>query len=179
MRMRRYFVMVALVGLCAPAQAQQAAPAANPADVQSVDGILRALYDVISGDSGVSRDWNRFRSLFAPGAQLIPVGQRQAGPAAAQVLTPEDYIRRAGPFLERGFHEREIARRQESYGRIVHAFSTYESRRRASDARPFARGINSIQLWHDGQRWWVQTILWWGETPETPIPEHYLRSGVH
>lgn len=170
--------MVAVMPLASLAQEPTQQPgAADPADVQSVDAILRALYDVISGDSGVVRDWNRFRSLFAPGARLIPVGQRQAGEVGAQVLTPEDYIQRAGPFLERnGFHEREVARRQESYGRIVHVFSTYESRRRATDARPFTRGINSIQLWHDGRRWWVQTIMWWGETPDTPIPPHYLRS---
>lgn len=170
--------------LAAPLSAQQPAapapPPAAPADVQSVEAILGALYDVISGDSGVSRNWERFRSLFAPGARLIPVGQRQAGPIGARVLTPEEYIQLSGPFLERnGFHEREIAHRRETYGQIVHVFSSYESRRRLADPRPFARGINSIQLWNDGQRWWVQTIMWWGETPATPIPERYLTSEVH
>jgi hypothetical protein len=156
-------------------QAQPATPAPNPADVASVDAIVRALYDVISGDSGVARNWDRMRSLFAPGAQLIPVGPRQAGGFGARVLSVEDYIRISGPLLERnGFHEVEIAHRRETYGRMVHVFSSYESRRRLSDPRPFMRGINSIQLWHDGSRWWVQTVLWWSETPETPIPPRYL-----
>ncbi len=164
----------------ATAPAATAAPAPNPADVASVDAIVRALYDVISGDSGVARNWDRFRSLFAPGAQLMPVFQRQGQAPQMLVWTPEEYLRRNGPALERnGFHEREIARRQESYGQIVHAFSTYESRRRAGDAQPFARGINSIQLWTDGSRWWVQTIMWWGETPATPIPQRNLASEIH
>jgi hypothetical protein len=170
--------MLAISPLAAQ-QAEPAPPPARPADVASVDAILAALYDVISGDSGLARDWNRFRSLFAPDARLIPVGPRQAGAFGARVLTPEEYIRAAGPFLERGFHEREVARRSESYGQIVHAFSTYESFRRRTDAAPFARGINSIQLWSDGTRWWVMTILWWGETPQTPIPERYLRPEHH
>jgi hypothetical protein len=179
MPLRIVIAAAALAVAAAPLSARQAPtpPAADPADVASVDAILRALYDVISGDSGVARNWDRFRSLFAPGARLIPVGQRQGGHVGARVLTPDEYVQVSGPFLERnGFHEREIARRSESYGRIVHAFSTYESRRRLSDAQPFMRGINSIQLWHDGQRWWVQTIMWWGETPATPLPARYLQS---
>jgi hypothetical protein len=95
-------------------------------------------------------------------------------------MTPDEYVQAAGRYLETaGFHEREIARRSESYGQIVHAFSTYESRHRASDPGPFARGINSIQLFSDGTRWWVQTILWWGETPATPLPARYLESEKH
>jgi len=160
-----------------PLSAQQAA---DPRDGSSVDAILAALYDVISGDSGVARDWDRFRSLFAPGARLIPVGQRQGGAVGARVLTPEEYIQASGPYLvNNGFHEREVARRSESYGQIVHAFSTYESRHKAGDPLPFMRGINSIQLFYDGTRWWIETVMWWGETPATPLPPRYLESERH
>jgi hypothetical protein len=180
-----HLIAVLAVPLCLGTAAQAAAqerpqPAPDARDVESVDAILAALYGVISGDSGVARDWDRFRSLFAPGARLIPVGQRQGGPVAARVLTPEEYVQASGPFLvNNGFHEREVARRSESYGQIVHAFSTYESRRRASDPRPFMRGINSIQLFNDGARWWIQTVMWWGETPATPLPARYLDSEKH
>jgi hypothetical protein len=75
----------------------------------------------------------------------------------------DEYITRAGPVLEKnGFFEVEIARQVEQYGGVVHAFSTYESRHKAEDKTPFVRGINSIQLFNDGQRWWVVTILWEG-----------------
>ena len=61
----------------------------------------------------------------------------------------------------------------------MHVFSTYESRHHANDSQPFVRGINSFQLFNDGTRWYVVTILWWGETPETPIPARYLVTENH
>lgn len=164
-------------------------PAASPADVASVDSILAALYDVISGPAGKKRDWDRFRSLFAPGARLIPTfARRPPGTApdapltgkeeyVARAFTPEEYIERSRPILEgQGFFERETARRTEQFGHILHAFSTYEARHKAEDAKPFLRGINSIQLLNDGRRWWIVTILWEAETPQTPLPEKYLKS---
>ena len=150
-------------------------PAANPTDVESVDAILAALYDVISGDAGVARDWDRFRSLFVEHARLVPTGRRPDGSGAHRVMTPEGYIALNGAALERGgFHEREIGRRIERYGNIVHVFSAYDSKRRRDDAEPFARGINSIQLWNDGSRWHVISIFWQAETPDNPIPADIL-----
>lgn len=157
-----------------------APPAADPRDVASVDAIISALYQVISGDSGVARDWGRFRALFAPGARLIPVGPRPAGAFGARVLTPDEYIQASGPYLvNNGFHEREIAHRSARYGQLVHVFSTYESRHRATDPQPFTRGINSIQLYHDGSRWWVMTVMWRGESADLPLPPRYLESERH
>lgn len=152
-------------------------PAANPSDVASIDSIIAAVYDVISGPGGKKRDWNRMRSLFIPGARLIPTGPRQAGGFGSRVLTVEDYIERSSPLLEgEGFFEREIARRTETYGQIAHVFSTYEARHKTEDPKPFARGINSFQLMNDGQRWWVVTIFWQGETEKAPLPEKYLKT---
>lgn len=176
----------------APAAAQQAAaaaPAANPADVASVDSILAALYDVISGPAGKKRDWDRFRSLFAPGARLIPTfARRPPGTApdapltgkeeyGARAFTPEEYMERSRSILEgQGFFEREVARRTEQFGHIAHAFSTYEARHKAEDAKPFLRGVNSIQLVNDGKRWWIVTVFWEAESPLAPLPEKYLKS---
>lgn len=153
-----------------------APPAANPADVSSIDAIIVAVYDVISGPAGKKRDWDRMRSLFAPGARLIPTGPRQAGGYGSRVLTVDEYIERAsGVFEKEGFFEREAARQTEQFGQIVHAFSTYESRHAPDDAKPFQRGINSMQLMNDGKRWWVVTIFWQGEDDKTPLPEKYLK----
>jgi hypothetical protein len=171
--------LVAVVGVPAAAQSTPAAastPAARPADVASVDAIIAALYDVISGPAGQARDWDRFRSLFVPGARLIPTGGPTGQPARAVVLTPDEYVQRSRTTLERdGFFEREIGRTTESFGRITHVFSAYDSKRTLADATPFARGINSIQLLDDGTRWWVVTVYWDAERPDTPIPERYLR----
>jgi hypothetical protein len=165
----------------AAAPASPAAPAAvyqaRAADVQSVDGIVAALYDVISGAAGKPRDWDRMRSLFAPEGRLMAVGARPEGNYVLRGMSVEDYIsRNSKAFATMGFFEREAARTTETFGQIVHVFSTYESRHAADDAKPFQRGINSIQLYHDGKRWWIVNVLWRGEDEHLSLPERYLRS---
>jgi len=190
--MRRFLPTLSAAGLvgalaAAPLRAQQAPPRppvvatdslvpAVPADVASVDAIVAAVYDVISGPAGQPRNWNRFRSLFTPGARLIPTGRRSAGAGLIRPWTVEEYIANAGASLERsGFFERELGRKAERYGNIVHLMSAYDSRRTLADAAPFARGVNSFQLWSDGTRWWVVTVFWEAEGPGTPIPADLLR----
>ncbi|MGH7471310.1 MAG: hypothetical protein ACRENP_25455 [Longimicrobiales bacterium] len=170
---------VLLLVASAPLLAQQTqpqAPAARPEDVASVDAILAALYDVISGPAGQKRDWDRFHSLFVPGmSRLIPTGRRADGTAGYRSLTPAEYQTSSAPGLEgQGFFEKEIHRVVETFGNVTHAFSTYESRRTLNDAQPFSRGINSIQLLNDGKRWWVMTIFWDSERENNPIPARYL-----
>jgi hypothetical protein len=147
---------------------------AKPEDVKSVEAITAALYDVISGPPG-PRNWDRMRSLFAPDAHLIPTGKRPDGAAGFRILTVEDYVNRAGPMLEKeGFFERGIANKTETYGGVVHIFSTYESRHE-KDGQPFARGINSIQMVYGWGRWWITSVAWDSERPENKIPEKYLK----
>jgi hypothetical protein len=170
------------LALAAPAMAQQATtpapPAARPADVASMDAIIAALYDVISGPAGQKRDWDRFRSLFIPGARLIPTGRAQDGTVRHRVQTPDDYIATSGAMLEqRGFFEREIGRAVDTFGNVSHVFSAYDSRNTAADPQPFARGINSIQLLNDGKRWWIVTVYWDSERTDNPIPAKYLNRG--
>jgi len=152
-----------------------AAPTVNPADVASIESIVAALYDVISGPAGKKRDWDRMRSLFVPYGRLIPVGRRANGEMGNRAMTVDEYIAGSSKFLEdNGFFEREIARRTERFGNIAHIFSTYESKHKADDPKPFARGINSIQLMNDGRRWWIVTVFWQGEAADNPLPEKYL-----
>ena len=169
-------VLIALAAVSSASAAQTAAPAPQPQDVASMESIIGALYDVISGPAGQPRNWDRMRSLFVPEARLIPAVYRRDSTPTVRTLSVEQYITAVGPQLERsGFFEREIAHREEQSGGVVHRFSTYESRRTAADPAPFARGINSIQLWFDGRRWWIVTIYWEGERPGNPIPERYLK----
>src|SRR5690606_16690242 len=125
-------LLLALPAARAAAQENAATPpAARPEDVASVDAIIAALYDVISGPAGQARDWDRFRSLFLPGARLIATGKNpQTGAARHVAMDAQGYVERAGPGLERdGFFEREIGRREDRFGNIAHVFSTYESLR--------------------------------------------------
>lgn len=174
-------IRVALVlALATPMAAQTtppAPPAPRPADVESIDGIISALYQSISGAAGVERQWDRFRSLMSPGARLIPTGRRPDSTWTMRTLTPEEYLTQNDAALKRGFFEKEIARKVDRFGNIVQLFSTYESRRAETDPQPFARGINSIQLHFDGKRWWIVSIFWEAESPVHPLPAQYLPGG--
>ena len=154
-------------------------PSASHADVESIAAIISAAYDVISGPAGQPRDWERERSLFWPGARLIPtatVPGRNDVDVAPLMLDVEGYIERVEPiFAKDGFYEKEVARRVEQFGHIAQVWSTYESRHDPSDPAPFMRGINSIQLFNDGRRWWIVSIYWQHESPQQAIPEKYLQ----
>ena len=173
----RTFVLAAsllLVSAAAWAQTASGTPAAKPTDVATPDAIIDAVYASISGPAGQPRDWARFRSLLIPGARLIPSSRRTPGATTPVVWSAEEYIAAAGPGLERqGFFEREIHRTTDAFGAVLHAFSTYDSMR-TPDGQPFARGINSFQLYSDGTRWWIVTIFWDAETADKPIPPKYL-----
>lgn len=176
--MKNLIVVAAILVACTFNTIAQTAKEANPADVASLDSIMKAVYDVISGDAGKPRDWDRFRSLFHKDARLIPSGKNaQTGVFGARVMTPDEYVTRAEPgFAKDGFHERELGRHVDQYGNIAQVFSTYHAFRKSTDKDPFLRGINSFQLLKDGKRWWVLTIYWQAETPDNLIPKQYLKS---
>lgn len=175
--MKHFTLTIALLSLgvmLAVTSAQDSQPASDySADVESIDSTIAALYDVISGPPG-PRDWDRFRNLFAEDGRLTATGLRADGSHVIRPMSPEDYVERSAAFLEEnGFHEVEIARTLEQFGPIAHAFSTYETRReKGGELR--GRGINSIQLVHDGERWAVLSIFWTNETDANPLPAKYL-----
>ena len=158
-------------------------PKGKAEDVSSIDGLMAALYDVISGPAGKPRDWDRFRSLFAPDGRLgivrvdhPAVDGQPAKPGDVYFLTPDMYVERDAPFFAKeGFFEHGIANRVEQFGNLVSVWSTYESRHAPEDAKPFARGINSIQLVKAQGRWWIASILWEDEREGLALPEKYLK----
>ena len=142
-------------------------------DLSTIDGTIEALYASISGETGEERDWETFRMLFADNARLIPAGMTPDGNFQYRHLSPEDYITNSGPWLvENGFIEKEIHRVTDKFDPIAHVFSTYTSRN-TEGGEIIDRGINSIQLFNDGNRWWVISIYWTGEREGNPIPEKY------
>ncbi len=152
-----------------------AAPAA-PADVASPDAILAALYASISGPAGQARDRDRFVSLFFPGARLLPVEGKGHSGTMPMAYTPDTFLygtREA--MVGGGFVEREVARKSRSFGKLMQVWSTYEARHAATDAKPFARGVNALDLVFDGRRWWIWSLAWQPETAKLPLPAELLR----
>jgi hypothetical protein len=143
-------------------------------DVKSPDAIISALYGVISGAPGQARDWARFRNLFKPETRLIPTRKNEAGELIIKALSPEEYIELFTSRITTGFFEQEIHRVTETYGTVTHIFSTYETKEK-KEGPVTDRGINSIQLFYDGQRYYVINIFWCSESRGFPLPEKYLK----
>ncbi len=142
-------------------------------DVRTLDGIINAYYDVISGPAGASADRLRDESLHHPSALVAISGKDRTGAPFVRTMTLSEYHDRAGGPRERGFYEWEIHRVTQTFGHVTHVWSTYVS----SDApggSVQSRGINSIQLYHDGTRWWIMSWIFDSERPDNPIPAGYL-----
>src|SRR5438093_1993426 len=112
--MRTLIVALAVTASVAAGQDAPKPSAARADDVKSMDAIIAAVYDVISGPAGQKRDWDRMRSLFVPGARLIPAVASPGGGTTARVLDVDGYIQRSSDALERDwFVEGEVGRSME------------------------------------------------------------------
>lgn len=148
----------------------------DSSSVKTLDSAIKTLYSVISGEKNEKRNWKLFKYLFKPDAKLIPSGKNIEGEFMVRYMKPDEYVKSSGKWLvENGFFEKEIHRKTDVFGNIAHVFSTYESFKSKADEKPFMRGINSIQLLNDGERWWIINVYWMQETEQNPIPKKYLR----
>ena len=146
--MRHLLILAAGVLLLhTPAQAQR------PDDVATIDGIIRAYYEVVSGPVGGVADADRDRTLHHPNAWVAIAGVTPAGEPVLRVMTLEEYHANNTP-RRLAFWEWETDRVVQRSGSMVHAWSSYASAR-TPGGEPFARGVNSITLFHDGTRWWI------------------------
>ena len=159
-----------------PARRHVSVPTVAPraADVASVDGVVQAYYDVISGPAGASRQWSRDRSLYIPALRFVATGFAKERPYA-RVMDHQAFVDGSdSAMVHDGFFEREIHRVTRAYGNIVQVFSTYEEHRTA-DGPVQGRGVNALQLFWDGTRWWVASAIWFEEDAAHPIPPELLR----
>ncbi len=148
---------------------------ADPKDVASIDGIVKAFYETISGGKGVPRQWSRDKTLYVPDVRFVNMGE-QDGKIRAGVMDHQQYVNGSNEsFVKNGFREREINRVVRRYGNIAHVFSTYEFHN--DDKTEKGRGVNSIELYWDGTRWWIAFAGWDEERPNNPIPKEFLPKG--
>lgn len=147
----------------------------HPEHVRTIESVVTAFYDTISGPKGQARDWDRYRGLFFPGARLS-AARSAHGTAVVDSVPVDEYIQRERRYFEgSGYFEKSVSMRIERFGQIAHVLSVYESRRAAEEEQPYARGVNSIQLVESAGRWWIVSVLWQRETEEFPIPQEFLK----
>ena len=149
--------------------------AADPKDVSSIDGIIKAFYATISGPKGQPRQWSRDKTLYIPDVRFVSMSE-QDGKIRAGVMNHQQYVNGTNEnFVSRGFTEREISRVTRRFGNIAHVFSTYEYSN--DDGSDKGRGVNSMELYWDGTRWWISSASWDDERPNNPIPKELLPRG--
>jgi hypothetical protein len=169
-----------VAGIASGQSGTRSRPAAAPADAASVDAIVSALYASVSHGPDASADFDRLRGIYLYVGMFIPPKRPGADFSVMDVDALAERSRKAaasrkeGGTPPTGFFEREIARRTDCFGNVCHVFSTYESRHSPADPKPFERGINSIQLLRDGNRWWIASVAWDAERPDNPLPPEYL-----
>ena len=168
----RLILLLLLAAMVHPALAQDAAPTYPlDEDVATLDGIIRAYYEVVSAPAGVPRQTARDRSLHHPDARAIVTGVDSTGQPFIRNMTLGEF--HAGMGLG-AFFEHEIHRETQRFGNIAHVWSTY-AWRRSADGPVEGRGINSIQLYHDGTRWWITAWIYDSERPGNEIPPRWDR----
>ena len=181
--MRAFLLVLAAGPLGAPILAAQApvrSPVpvatvpARPEDVASIDAIIAAFYDVISGPAGQPRQWSRDRSLYIPGVRFVSTGYDPQDHRTVSVMDHQQFVDATDSgFVARGFYETEVHRVTHRVNDIVHVFSTYEMRT-TPDGAVFGRGVNSIELYWDGSRWWIAGAVWIDEAPGHLLPAELL-----
>lgn len=182
---RKAFPLLTVLLLCIAGVAQQPSESKPPhvevptidprtEDVASIDGIIKAYYDVISGPAGQPRQWSRDRTLYIHDIRFVAMSEDKGGHPQAHIASHQQFVDASNPaVVKEGFYESEIHRVTQKFGNIAHVFSTYESRTKA-DGPVIARGINSIELFYDGKRWWIASAIWDDERPGNPLPPEYL-----
>jgi hypothetical protein len=137
---------------------------------EQLDALIAEFYAAISGPAG-SRDWSREHAIYHPAARLMRTGVDGSGRPWIRVMSVADYIADTAEFFATtDFYEIEVARRVDRFGNVAHVRSVYEARHHPEAAELLKRGVNSIQLYHDGHRWWVVSVLWDNERPGLEVP---------
>jgi len=173
-------ILLTMIGSAAPQVKKEEhvnVPAieARPEDVSSIDAIIKATYETISGGVAVPRQWSRDLSLFDPNARLLVVSVNpETKMAKTHSLTHEQYVDGADSFMvKEGFVERELGHKTNQFGHVASVLSSYEGKL-SSSGKVIARGVNIFTLYNDGKRWWILSIIWDEEHPDNLIPAELL-----
>ena len=148
----------------------QERPMANPADVATIDGVMKAYYEGVSGPPG-KRDGERILSLFIPQGKIKinMEGMEPTHQLAEEYLRTESFLT-----ISTDFYEREISRDEQLFGNMANVISTYGISDAWENEEYKVRGFTVFQLVKTGGRWWVLSTMWQRESDDYPLPPHLL-----
>jgi hypothetical protein len=147
---------------------------ARAEDVSTIEGIVTASYETISAGVGVPRQWGRDRTLFDPNSRSVAVSvNEKTGAVTARGSTEQEFADESDASLVKdGFTERELKHVIKRFGNVATALSSYEGT--VASGKVVTRGVNIFQLYFDGKRWWILSMVWDEERPGNPIPKELL-----
>ena len=158
------WLVIAVVACTSSSHVPVATIAARPDDVATIDGIVRAYYDIVNVAPGAPRQWDRDRTLYAPWTHFVAIGRER------MILTHQQFVDGADAAMKAGFIEKEIKRTVTRFGNVAQVASTYET----ATAERRSRGVNLLQLYFDGTRWWIESAIWQDESSDLQIPAQLL-----
>jgi len=143
---------------------------ARAEDVSTIEGIVKASYETISGGAGVARQWGRDRTLFDPNSRSVAVEvDRKTGAVKARGSTEQEFADDAdASMVKDGFTELELKHIIQRFGNVATVLSSYQGS--LASGKVITRGVNIFQLYFDGKRWWILSMVWDEERPGNPIP---------
>jgi hypothetical protein len=147
---------------------------ARSEDVGSIEAIVKADYESISGGVGVPRQWARDLTLYDPNARSFSV-YKDSKTSALAIWSPtlKEYADEADAHLvSEGFTEHELAHKIYRFGNVATVLSSYEGK--FASGKIYSRGVNIYQLYYAGKRWWISSVSWDGENFINPIPAELL-----
>jgi hypothetical protein len=147
----------------------------RPEDVSTIDGMIKAYYEVVSGPAGQPRQWDRDATLYIPNVRFVIISEDATGKATAESMTHQEFVDSSEASIGgKAFYEHEVHRITQRAGNIAHVFSTAE-RGSSPDGKVEGRGIDSLELFWDGKRWWITGAnLWDINTAKHPLPPEFL-----
>ena len=141
--------------------------------LKNIEDIVKELYSAISFKQSSEINLDRFKKLFKPDTRLIYFSKN-----SVEQLKLETFVIRLKEQIDKGniksFYEYELTKTIYEFGKIAHVFSTYEAKDSPESLKVLQRGINSIQMIFDDDRWWITSLMWFNEDSKYEIPEKYL-----
>lgn len=165
-------ILIGLFILVSTSLTAQDKMTADTTAFKSIDGIVKEILRIVSGENGKTRNWEAFRNLFLPTANFTVLNNNDSILEPVETVTLEEFIHLMDDeYYNKGFLEYEISKVVNEYNGIANVFQSFYAK---DSENVEERGINSYQLIYVKNRWWIANMVWTGDSNGVKVPKKYL-----